>query len=143
MKVNLKKLGYALFHKSFVKITEYNKDKLENKTYIFGPNHTSDLDGPVLWSSNQNMKIMAKKECFENKLMDRFLTSIDVMKVDRDAHNGSAMMEAIKYLKKNDEEKILLNEYIEKQSYIASIDCEKKFIDGYKIASKLIIAGIK
>ena len=108
MKVNLKKLGYTLFHKSFVRITEYNKDKLENKTYIFGPNHTSDLDGPVLWSSNQNMKIMAKKECFENEFMDSFLTSIDVMKVDRNAHNGSAMMEAIKYLKKDDEKKIFM-----------------------------------
>ena len=37
----------------------------------------------------------------------------------------------------------LLNEYIEKQSQITSIDCEEKFIDGYKLASKLIITGIK
>ncbi len=37
----------------------------------------------------------------------------------------------------------LLNEYIEKQSQITSIDCEGKFIEGYKLASKLIILGIK
>ena len=43
----------------------------------------------------------------------------------------------------NNNQKALLNEYIEKQSQITSIDCEQKFIDGYKIASKLIIAGIK
>lgn len=43
----------------------------------------------------------------------------------------------------DDRGKKLLNEYIEKQSQIASIDCEEKFIDGYKIASKLIISGIK
>lgn len=43
----------------------------------------------------------------------------------------------------SDEAKLLLNEYIEKQAQIASIDCEEKFIDGYKLASKLIIAGIK
>ena len=108
MKANLKKLGYVLFHKSLVRITEYKKERLEDKTYIFGPNHTSDLDGPVLWSSNENMKIMAKKECFNNKLIGNFLTSIDVMKVDRDAHNGSAMMEAIKYLKNSDEQKIFM-----------------------------------
>ncbi len=39
--------------------------------------------------------------------------------------------------------KDLLNEYIEKKSQIISIDCEEKFIDGYKLASKLIIAGLK
>lgn len=43
----------------------------------------------------------------------------------------------------SDEGKKLLNEYIEKQAQIMSIDCEEKFIDGYKLASKLIIAGIK
>ncbi len=41
------------------------------------------------------------------------------------------------------ERKKLLNEYIEKQAQIISIDCEEKFISGYKLASKLIIAGIK
>ena len=37
----------------------------------------------------------------------------------------------------------LLDEYIERQSQITSIDCEEKFIEGYKLASKLIILGIK
>ena len=43
----------------------------------------------------------------------------------------------------DEKENKLLNEYIEKQSQITSIDCEQKFIEGYKLASKLIIVGIK
>jgi len=43
----------------------------------------------------------------------------------------------------NDSEKELLNQYLEKQAQIISIECEQKFINGYKLASKLIITGIK
>lgn len=43
----------------------------------------------------------------------------------------------------DNERKKLLNEYIEKQAQIISIDCEEKFINGYELASRLIIAGIK
>ena len=53
--------------------------------------------------------------------------------------------EILKKIKENldNETKKLLNEYIEKQAQIISIDCEEKFIDGYKLAIGLIIAGIK
>lgn len=43
----------------------------------------------------------------------------------------------------DDEGNKLLNRYIEIKTQVASIDCEEKFIEGYKIASKLIIAGMK
>ncbi len=51
----------------------------------------------------------------------------------------------LKIIKNNidDKTKNLLDEYIEKQSQIMSIDCEEKFIDGYKLATKLIITSIK
>lgn len=38
--------------------------------------------------------------------------------------------------------KDLIDRYIETQSQISSIDCENKFIEGYKIASQLLISGI-
>lgn len=40
------------------------------------------------------------------------------------------------------EDKELMNKYVEIQSQIASIDCESKFIEGYKMASQLLISGI-
>ena len=98
MKEKLKKLGQLLFNKTLFRVKEYNKKNLSDKSYILAPNHTSDLDGPIIWSNNENLRIMAKKECFENKLLGNFLTKVDVVKVDRDKHNGTEIREAIKYL---------------------------------------------
>lgn len=98
MKNNLKKFGYLMFRYILLRIKEYNKKYLGKQSYILCPNHTSDLDGPVLWSMNDNIRIMAKKECFKNKLLGSFLTKIDVVKVDRQANNGAEMMQAVKYL---------------------------------------------
>lgn len=39
-------------------------------------------------------------------------------------------------------DKALLNKYIEIQSRITSIECKSKFIEGYKMASQLLISGI-
>ena len=99
MNNNLKKMGHILFHKLLVKIKEYNKTDMATKSYILCPNHTSDLDGPVLWSSNENLRIMAKKECFDNKLLSILLNKIDVVSVDRKNHTGAEIMQAVRYLK--------------------------------------------
>lgn len=45
--------------------------------------------------------------------------------------------------KLNEKDKKILNKYIEKKSQIVSLECKEKFLEGYKLASKLIIAGIK
>lgn len=101
MKSHLKKIGYIMFHDLLLRIKEYNKQKIEGTSYILCPNHTSDLDGPVLWTSNDNIRIMAKKECFKNKLFGAFLTKIDVVSVDRQNHSGAEIMQAVKYLKED------------------------------------------
>ena len=68
-------------------------------SYILCPNHVSDADGPVIWSHNNNIRILAKKECFKHKWMALFLNFVDVVKIDRDRHNGVELMEAIDYFK--------------------------------------------
>lgn len=45
--------------------------------------------------------------------------------------------------KLDDKGKKLLKNYTEKQAQIMSIDCEEKFVEGYKLATKLVISGIK
>jgi 1-acyl-sn-glycerol-3-phosphate acyltransferase len=95
---------------SLIRVKEYNKKPLEGKTFILTPNHTSDFDGPIYWSSHKNIRIVAKKECFEKPLQAKFLTSIDIIKVDRDTQEGRAMalLESLRYFKKKDKPKILL-----------------------------------
>lgn len=81
------------------RVKEYNKPDLSDGAYILCPNHVSDADGPVMWTHNENIRILAKKECFDNKLMAKFLTSLDVVKIDRDRHNGVELLEALDYFK--------------------------------------------
>ena len=89
------------------RVKEYNKPDLSNGSYILCPNHVSDADGPVMWTHNDNIRILAKKECFQNKLMAKFLTSLDVVKIDRDRHNGVELLEALDYFK-DGEKKIFM-----------------------------------
>ena len=81
------------------RVKEYNKPDLSNGSYILCPNHVSDADGPVMWTHNKNIRILAKKECFQHKFMAVFLNMIDVVKIDRDKHNGVELLEAIDYFK--------------------------------------------
>ena len=81
------------------RVKEYNKPDLSNGSYILCLNHVSDADGSVMWSPNDNIRILAKKECFQHKFMAIFLNMIDVVKIDRDRHNGVELLEAIDYFK--------------------------------------------
>lgn len=90
------------------RVKEYNKPDLSNGSYILCPNHVSDADGPVMWTHNNNIRILAKKECFQNKLMAKFLTSLDVVKIDRDRHNGVELLEALDYFKDGEKKLFML-----------------------------------
>lgn len=90
------------------RVKEYNKPDLTNGQYILCPNHVSDADGPVMWSHNDNIRILAKKECFKHKAMAIFLNMADIVKVDRDAHNGVELLEAIDYFKDGENKLFML-----------------------------------
>ena len=95
--------GFKTFSRIIInglyRVKEYNKPNLTDGSYILCPNHVSDADGPVIWSHNNNIRILAKKECFKHKWMALFLNFVDVVKIDRDRHNGVELMEAIDYFK--------------------------------------------
>ena len=99
MKFNLKSFSYFILHRLMFNIKEYNKDKIKDLPCILVPNHVSDLDGPIFWASFDRIAIMAKKECFKNKHIAKFLHDIDIMSVDRDSQSGSELRDAARYLK--------------------------------------------
>ena len=108
MSGRIKRIGHFLFGKVLYRVVEYNKPDLSDKNYIIAPNHVSDADGPIIWTHNNNIRIMAKKECFENKLFGKFLTKLDVVPVDRDKKNGTEIREAIRYLSKDEKHLFML-----------------------------------
>lgn len=109
-KDTLKVFGRVILNWSLIRVTEYNKKPLKGQSYILAPNHTSDKDGPIFWSAHKNIRIMAKKECFENKIKGKLLTSIDIVEVDRDNEAGrsKALMSAVRYLKDKSEPKVFM-----------------------------------
>jgi len=98
----LKKIANFVFAKSIYRVVEYNKPELSDDTYILAPNHVSDADGPTVWGINENIRIMAKKECFERKIVGKILTAAGVVSVDRDKKNGTEIRDAIRYLSKDE-----------------------------------------
>jgi len=104
----LKIFGKFIVGKVLYRVKEYNKPDLSKGSYILCPNHVSDADGPVMWTHNKNIRILAKKECFNHKSMAIFLNMIDVVKIDRDRHNGVELMEAIDYFKSKESRLFML-----------------------------------
>ncbi|MCL2384177.1 MAG: 1-acyl-sn-glycerol-3-phosphate acyltransferase, partial [Oscillospiraceae bacterium] len=102
MSSRLKKIANFVFAKSIYRVVEYNKPDLSDDTYILAPNHVSDADGPTIWGINENIRIMAKKECFERKIVGKILTAAGVVSVDRDKKNGTEIRDAIRYLSKDE-----------------------------------------
>ena len=98
MNKSFKKVARVLINFLY-RVKEYNKPNLSDGSYILCPNHVSDADGPVMWTHNENIRILAKKECFKHKWMATFLNFVDVVKIDRDKHNGVELLEAIDYFK--------------------------------------------
>ncbi len=108
--VILKIIGFIFIKKLFFRVKEYNKQKHKGKSYILCPNHTSDGDGPIFWASHQNIRIMAKKQCFKNKIFGAFLKSINVVPVNRGSTTSQALAikQAVKYLNNAKEPSVYL-----------------------------------
>lgn len=95
----IKVFGHFVIGKILYRVKEYDKPDLTKGQYIIAPNHVSDADGPVMWTHNNNIRILAKKECFKHKWKAKFLEMLGIVRVDRDAHNGVELLEAIDYFK--------------------------------------------
>lgn len=93
----LKKIGHFIIGKLIYRVVEYDKKDLSKGAYILCPNHVSDADGPVMWVHNDNIRILAKKECFKHKTFAWFLNKLNVVQIDRDRHSGAELLSAINY----------------------------------------------
>ncbi|MBE6138578.1 MAG: 1-acyl-sn-glycerol-3-phosphate acyltransferase [Firmicutes bacterium] len=104
----LKRVGTFVFYKCLFRTKEYNKPDLSTGKYILCPNHTSDFDGPMFWSAHDNIRIMAKKECFSNPLLGAFLKKTNVVPVDRQSNPVKAISAAIRYLSQDEHSVFLM-----------------------------------
>ena len=69
-------------------IKEYNKDNLKDKSYIFTPNHTNNLDGYIIWcllSKYYDIDTFMYKEFWDNyPNISKLLNIVNVYPITRD-----------------------------------------------------------
>ncbi len=104
----LKKISNLVLYKCLFRIHEYNKPDLSDGKYILCPNHSSDFDGPIFWAGFNQVRIMAKQECFDIPVINTILRSVDVVPVDRKANPVLALKNASEYMMQEENRTFLL-----------------------------------
>ena len=89
--------------KLFFDISVDGLDNIPKDNYVLIGNHKSLLDLPLLVTSiPDNVHFMAKKELFENKLLNYFFSRMGAFPVDRDKPEMSSIRTAMGLLKEGE-----------------------------------------
>ncbi len=99
----IKKVVRWIVNNVLFNVTIYNSDILDSdQKLIICPNHSTLMDGVIMWANNDNVKIMAKKELFENKIIAKILLDNGVFPIDRKKCGMRAVRDAINILTRKD-----------------------------------------
>ncbi len=93
----------VLMTKLLYPIKEYNKDNLSEKSYIFTPNHTNNLDGYIIWcllSKYYDIDTFMYREFWDNfPKISKLLPIVNVYPITRDKLVLSEINEELNKLK--------------------------------------------
>ncbi len=90
------------FVKLFYRLKVVGIENFPKGKVLVAPNHISLADPPILGCSiKQELNYMAKKELFENKVLDFFLRKVNVFPVTRENVEPSSIKNAVKILNQN------------------------------------------
>lgn len=96
----IKKVVRWIVNKVLFKVTIYNSEILNSEqSLIICPNHSTLIDGVIMWANHDNIKIIAKQELFKSKLIGDILLQNDVLPIDRKSYGLKAIKESINILK--------------------------------------------
>lgn len=94
---------HTLFIKTLYRVTEYQKALLEDKSYIFAPNHTNNLDGYIIWSllaKDYDVDTFMFKEFWDNfPTIAKLLPYFNVYPITRDSIKIDEILNEIRKLK--------------------------------------------
>lgn len=92
-----------LYTKLLYHIKEYNKEALTDSSYIFTPNHLSDLDGYVIWSllsKYYDLDVLMYREFWDNSpTIAKLLPLVNIYPITRDRLVMSEIKTEIEKLK--------------------------------------------
>ena len=72
------------------------------------PNHSSNLDPVWIFSRTYDLNIIAKKEIFDNKFLNKFFRYFGAFPVNRNKHDASSVLHSIHLFKNNNKQKLLI-----------------------------------
>lgn len=92
-----------IYTKLLYQIKEYNKEALTDQSYIFTPNHLSDLDGYVIWSllsKDYDLDLLMYREFWDNNpTLSKLLSLVNIYPITRDRLVVSEIKEEVEKLK--------------------------------------------
>lgn len=92
-----------LYARLLYDVTEYQKDNLTDSSYIFAPNHSSNLDGYIIWAllaKDYDIDVFMYKEFWDNfPTISKFLPLFNVYPITRDKIHPNEILTELKKLK--------------------------------------------
>lgn len=105
----MRKLISIIFCKFLYKVKYENIKNLEKiDQCLICPNHSSVFDPTFIYPVVDNLYIMAKKEVFKNKIIEKFLKHYNVFPVDRNRIDAKSLMYSIKIFEENKKCRLLI-----------------------------------
>lgn len=96
----LKKIILYILCKGIYRVENIGIENIDSTTSnLLVANHTSSLDGILLWACVENISIMAKKEIFKNKLLARLLLKAGVFPIARGEKDVKSIYHAVNLLR--------------------------------------------
>ena len=97
--------AFRIYANIFYKFEVIGKENIPNEgNIIIAANHKSNLD-PILVAAaiqNREVAVIGKKELFENKFLNKILTSMKVIPIDREKPDVSTIKTILRTIKQGD-----------------------------------------
>ena len=108
---SISNIANVLITKFLFPTVEYNKGNLNNDSYIFAPNHTSDADVYLIWSlliKNYDLDLFMKKEFWSHfPYFSKCLPYLNIYPISRNKINFDEINSEIKRIKNKDRSLIM------------------------------------
>lgn len=105
----LKKLTLCILCKCIYRVKYIGIENVDLKSSsVLAANHTSNLDGILVWAKLDNMAIMAKKELFNNKILGAFLKKAGVFPISRGEKDVKSIYHSVNVLRDKSHKSLLI-----------------------------------
>lgn len=105
----LRKLVLYVVCKFIYRVEYIGLDNVDFKySNVLAANHTSSIDGILIWAKLDNIAIMAKKELFDNKILGAFLRKVGAFPISRGEKDVKSVYHSVNILRDKSHKSLLI-----------------------------------